>query len=224
MKRVEPVDRRFDRIHGVHCGQRGAGYQDHRQRHPPRSFDLGVGRWGAGVLAHDELYSLTLEERTLGVDLERAALSEHARAGQVGNKRVYGSDQVVVSRSRVEGGELEPTNAEQYAPRPCAERSGGCGHARHVNPEVTRPLSPSRAFEAHQRHLRDAGRSFRVRRHLRGERVRGVDQCLAAIALEVLDQALDTAKTSDAVWDSGVDQTLRAPREGQDRRISSIFR
>ena len=224
MKRMQPVERCLDRSHGVHRRQSRTRHQDDRQRHPPRRFDLGVGGSGAGIFAHDELDLLALEERALGVELERTSLSEHVRAGQVRNERVYGSDQVIVLWCRVKGGELQPTDAEEYTPGPYTERSGRSGHARHVRPAVARHLLPSRAFEAYERHTRDASRRFRMRRHLRREWVRGVDQCLATLSFEVTDEAVDSAKASDAVGHPGVDQTLRTPRKGQDRRISSIFR
>ena len=172
----------------------------HRQLQPARGDQFGFGTLPTRVLADDQLNAMLLQQSGVGIGMKRAAIDQNGVMGkrQRLGRRVDQAQQIMMLWLR---GELRQMHAAECQ-HDALWRTRQCGDSgRNIGlrlPTITRYRLPC---GSRQRDMLNSSttRSFhRIRTHLRGERVRCVDQMRDGVADQILRQSFHTTESTHA--------------------------
>lgn len=209
---LQPCERGFNVSALNRVGNLRTPDHDDRQPKLSRRFDLGIGRCPARVLADHDVDAVVLQQRQLISQRERAALENDPRLWRqpILIRRIDSAHQIAVLRSGAEGRHLLASDGEKNATRLLAQRASRSSHIRHSAPVVAGLRRPGSPLQPEQRNVCQPCGLDGIARHLRGERMRGVDQRANALVNKPARQSISTAEATDAAGNGGQQWLLRA--------------
>ena len=173
--------------------------------------------------------SVRLHQSLVARRVERAALDDQVVVGQARRMvgRIDEPEQIVVLRLGGKGIDVHSPERQQDAARAPGERGDRGVDVGDVRPVIARDWRPGGAGQRDMRYA-DAGCcGDRVRVHLRGEGMRGIDQMRDVAIGQIVGEAVDPAKSTDAHRNglgarlgdaAGIAERGRVAAEGQLRR------
>lgn len=220
----QPIERGHRIGHGGDSRWGGAGYHHDRHSERARSRKLACSCGAAGILGHDDIDPVFLQQPAFGGFLERAARRHHIgsrrQRGSVG--RIDAADQVMVPGRGGESGKILLANGQKHAAWCAAQRVCGGRHVRHDRPTVAGDWLPRRAADGEEGNARSLGGSFGMACHLFGEGMCGIDQRVDAFRAQIGDQAIDASESTDAPRDWRSNRRAGPPGERQGRPKTRI--
>ena len=206
----------------------GRGRPAHNDDFDPkrtRRLDLGVSRAAAAVLGHQRLDPLVAHKGGFVGERKRSALKDQLAIRQGVDLRgpVDRPNNVPMLRGSREGGELQPALGEKDCSCGIPENLDGLLDCRDLDPAIAGLACPGWASEGEKRCVRCSTSCERVRGHLRGERMGGVDDRGNALTDEKRRQTFDAAETSEALRNRRLSGIGGRPRERQHGRNTGLI-
>ena len=224
MSAFEPDKRFGDGLDGRRLGQVGALDHDHGQGQRPRRVELGGGSGASRVLGDDQFDSMRLEQRALVGDVERPARGDQLdkRRQILGRGRLDAAHNIEMLRRCSEGRELHAAGGEKDAPLVLPDRGRSRLEARDHDPAVALALDPRRAADGEELRSRDFSGLHRIRLHLHGEGMGGVDEKIETLLGENAREALGAAEAAGAQPPRKSHGLRRSPGERQGHVIARV--
>ena len=215
---TEPAQNIGDPLNRLPRRDRRSAHHHDRQAELARGFDLCKSRIAAGVSGHHDLDTVIGEHSSVTGKVERPARHDHfGLQRQWRARRIDQPDQIKVLRMVGEGRELGAADAEEHPARCGAQRLRRRREIADLNPSIAACALPGRALERQQRHTGSRAGRDRVRAHLSGERMSGIDHPPDVFATKVVDQAIHAAKAADTPGDRRTFRVFGAAGIGKDR-------
>ena len=218
----EPVEYGLDREYFVANGQRRSRDHENGQTVVPGRGDLGVGGLTARVFGHHQGDPMHGDQSAIASFGERPPRDDHVVIGK-GWRHRRGIDQpqdVAVLRVRRKVGQRLATDGEQHRLARAIERGDGGRGVRHLGPVVSRDRRPWRAGEGDKRQIDLGTCRDCIPAHLRGKRMRGIDDMGDARVLEVGDKPGHAAETTDPLR-QGLAQGPLYPSRKRNRSVDA---
>lgn len=196
---TEPAHHLGDGFDGLPRRNEWPAHHHHRQRQLARGLDFCRRGIATGVLGHHDLDAVFCQHGIVGGAAKRPAGHDQLRVGkrQRRPRRIDQPDQITVLRMRGENIETLPPDAEKHPARRRAERFGRSLQIIDLDPAIAGRAPPGLALQRQQRQAGQGASSDRVGTHLRGERMRGVDNAGDLFGAKIVDEAIDAAETAE---------------------------
>lgn len=194
----DPLQNSLGRCDFRALGQFGPVYHNDRQAQRAGSFDFGRRASASCVFANNDIDAMFPKQRRVPSDVKRAARHHNRVAGQGRRRigRVNQSQDVVVLRLCRELVQMQPSKRQHHALRRAVQRGDGACHVGNNSPVVTRHGLPGRARQCHQMRPGFVAGLRSVPAHLRGKRVRGINNMADVMVANVLRQTFSASKTT----------------------------
>lgn len=169
----------FRRIRDGFCGwQQGAVDQPDRQVERARGLEFRIRALAAGVLGDDQIAAMPPQKREVAGEIKGAACDLNRDAGQGQRRlgRIDKAQKIVMLRLAGEDRQMQPSDGEKHPARCRPEPQGGGFEIGEACPVITGRGRPGRAHQPDQGRAGQGRRHMGVMAHLRGKRMRGVDQ------------------------------------------------
>jgi hypothetical protein len=195
---MQPRQRSID---GVDAGNRRRWRtRDHDDRDAERAggSDLGVGGIATAVLRHHHLDGMLDQCGAFRLHIEGTALEQILRARQRdrGINLFDASDQIEVLWRANEGRQLLTAHSEEDASRLAAEQLSSGVAVAGIDPVIAFNRNPRRTRQHQQRRSGALCRGRRMRGHVGGVRMCGIDQGVNAMITQVAGESIDAAKAA----------------------------
>jgi len=197
---TEPAQNIRDAFDFFPRGNQGTAHHHHRQSEIARGLDLGVRRIAAGIARDHDVDAMIDQDRAVAGESEWSTRHDDFRIPQRQRpaRRIDQPDQIEMLRMRGEQLEMLPPDAEKYPARRRAQGISRRGDVVNFDPAIGRHALPGSPLKRQQWHIgHNTGRG-RVRTDLSRERVGGIDDAHDFFRTDIVDQAIDAAKTADA--------------------------
>ena len=173
---------------------------DHHDRQAERAggFDLGDRCVAAGIFGQDNLDAVFAEQSEIVLRREGAACLDEDDVWQI--ERAFGqvdqADDVGVLRRGLKLGKREASDPAEDISRRRANRLDGGGQIGREGPTVAGLRLPGGPFDGDKRRAGGRGRFDGVAAHLRGERMRGINEHIDALVAQIADEPFDAAEAA----------------------------
>ncbi len=195
---TQPVQHLGHTAKGWALWQRRPRHHDHPQTQGPGGGQLGLGTAAAGVLGHNDVDPVTLQEGEIACDVKRTARDHRGAVWQQGRGgRVDQAQQVMVLRRGGKDIDILPAYRQKNAGGHVGQGLRGIVKALHLGPtRLNRPGWTQQRYEGHVQGVAGGGN---VVADLRGKRVGGVNHMGDLFIAQPGGQAKDATKAADAL-------------------------
>jgi hypothetical protein len=158
-------------------------------------------------------------------EIERSPRHDHFRVPQRQRRarRIDQPNQIMMLRMPGEHIQILPPDAEKRPAWRCTQRLGRCGDVVNVDPAIFGRALPGRTLKCQQRYIGHTAGRDRVCAHLRREWMGGIDDARDVLGAEIIDQAIDAAKSADTPGYRRRRRIFGAAGIGQQRIDASIL-
>ena len=157
----------------------GRGRTAHHDDHNAEfacSADLCKGALAAGVAGDHDVDTMVAQDRPTAATIERPAFHDHFGLQRQGRaRRIDQPDQIKVLRMVGERRELGAADAEEYPSRGRPQRVDAAAKSSDLDPAIAIRELPGRALQRQQRHAACRASRDRMRAHVRGKGMGGID-------------------------------------------------
>lgn len=171
----------------------------HRQAQRPRGVQLGPRAKAARVFGHNQFDPMTPHQRLIVGQSERPARNNHVTMRQRQRARfIDQSQQIAVLRLGGEILKMHPANGQKHLLWRAGQGGHGAVNVRNMLPAVSVLFHPRRAGQRGQRHPGLTTGSDCIGAHLRGKRVRGVDDMSYSMVAQIGGQTVHASEPAHA--------------------------
>ncbi len=194
----DPVQHRVDRCQLLAWRQLGAVDHHNRQPQLPRGGQFGLSPNATAVLADHDLNAMLPHQRKITRHVKGSSRNNNCvvRQGRHDLGLIHQPQDVVVLRLRGKRGHVLFSQRQQNPLGLAFQRGNRAFDVRHMTPSVPFPRPPRRTGQRDQSNASCLASMKRVPAHLRGEWMRGVYHMCDAMLPQVMDQTVNTAKTT----------------------------
>ena len=187
-RRLDPRPVRHDR----------AFDHQHRQLQDPGGLQLRRGTASAGVFRDDHLDAMDFQKRQIGINGKRTARHRDLDVGQgQGVRRINEPQKVLVFGLCRKIRKALPADGEENPTRVIGQGRHRRRDIRDMGPLILVRCNPGQPLKCQQGNASLGAGSHRIRAHLCGERMCGVDDMGDSLAMQILDKTRNSAKTTD---------------------------
>ena len=183
---------------GFRWRQNGAVDQPDRQAERACGLEFRVRALAAGVFGDDQIAAMPPQKRKIAGEIKGAArdFNRDARQGQRCLGRIDKAQEIVMLRLAGKGRQMQPSNGEKHPARRRPEPHSGGFEIGEACPVITGRRRPGWAHQPDQRRAGQGRRRMGVMAHLRGKRMRGVDQMRDLMLAHPDGKPFGTAETA----------------------------
>lgn len=197
---MQPVDHRLDALCNQPVGQVWSVDQDHRQVQHPGRRQLGIGTAATGILGHDSVDVMGLQQVRIAVSGKGATGDDNRCVRQ--RQRAIGwinqPEQVMMLGLAGKGRQMYPANRQKHPARRASQRFCRACHIGHLGPAVAGALKPRWPLQRDQGNTGGQGGIDRVVAHPGGKGVGRVDQMSDGVVTQIAHQPFGAAKAAGA--------------------------
>lgn len=202
---------------------RSADHEDFEVQHSCGIY-LGPHCAAATVLGNNDLNGRFTHQLGLICDAERSAREDETimRQGREWVGRFDAANEIVMLWRRLECGEPQTANREEYSSRGRADGERRTSCIWKLAPTLAGLCRPGGPRQHRQWHACPQRGSDRIRRDLLGKRMRRVDQRANRVGAQIVDEARDAAEAAHPVLNIRQAWRLRTSGQRQNRRESQV--
>lgn len=183
---------------GFRRRQNGAVDQPDRQAERACGLEFRIRAPAAGVLGDDQIAAMPPQELEVAGEIKGAARDFNRDAGQGQRRlgRIDKAQKIVMVRLAGKDRQMQPSDGEKHPARCARESHGGGFEIGEARPVITGRRRPGWAHQPDQGPAGQGRRRMGVMAHLRGKRMRGVDQMRDLILAHPDGKPFGTAETA----------------------------
>lgn len=203
-------------------GQGRSVYHHHRDVQATRGDQFGTRARPAGVFGNNTGDTVRAHQRQIIFGGKGATVNHRKMVGERQRRagRINQTQQIEVLRVWRELIQMHTANG-QHDPLARYVQCGNSGrNVGDIEPVIALFGLPRRARQCDQRDIRGVARVHGIAAHLGGERMRRIDQMSDVVIVDILDQAVNTAKSPDALRQRVAGRARHTARQRNGARLS----
>lgn len=214
---IQPLQHLRNAEHFAAVRARGPFHHEDRQAQDARRVEFGVGAPSSRVLGHDDVHPMPAHERQIAAHIEGTARNDHRVLGQWRRLgwRIDQSQDVVMLRLRREFAGMQPADSQQDAFRRPGQGRDGAIDIGHRLPAIAGACLPGGSRQRQQGNTGLLRGGLRMPAHLRGERMRCIDEMGDRVLAQIANEPRDAAEAADPYRDRLRLGLTHAPGIGQ---------
>jgi hypothetical protein len=195
---IQPRHRLIDGCDRGNVQGRWSLQQYDREAERSRRSDLAVRRYTAAVLCHDDVDFMVAQQFTFPIFAEGSTFKDIARVRYLERRvhRIDAANQVTVLRRRSKGRDLLSADGEKHMAGRGSQGARCLLGVMHIGPSIAGDGAPGRPTQGKEGRAGLRGGTLRMSRHRRGIGMRGINQGVDLIVVQVLYEARCSAETA----------------------------
>lgn len=185
---------------------------------------FGASAVATGVFGNDTADAVCAHQRQIILSRKRPTINHRNMVGE-GQRhawRINEAQQIEVLRVWRKLAQVHTPHGQHDAFVGYIQGGNRGRDIRHIDPVVALLDLPRRARKGDQRDVHRLARLNRIAAHLGGKGMGGIDQMRYGIVTDILDQALDTAETANALWQRVAGRARNTARQRNSARLSRL--